>query len=147
MDTDGVEERGTQTHYSEDGARESVLVAVDSDAVGRDNTYPPPNPYDGALGVSMRRGYFIHGYDVVVQFPRRSDEYEAIDEKLELEDIRWSPGVVHAYYPINKTKAVCISWRYAVDEWEMNEEEFESGYVDEIDSTHARTIWKNRHGL
>ncbi len=144
--TDAVSELGTQTHYSDDGAREVVLIGVDADAVGRDNTYPPPSPYSTDLGVFMRRGYFNHRDEIVTQFPRRSDEYPSIDEKVELEDVCWDNETVHAYYPLNDEKAIRVSWLYPTDEWVMETVEF-GEYLNEIDAKHPAHVWRNRRDI
>lgn len=144
--TDAVSELGTQTHYSDDGAREVVLIGVDADAVGRDNTYPPPSPYSGDLDVFLRRGYFHHRDEIVAQLPRRSDEYPSMDEKVELEDICWDNGAVHAYYPLDDQQAVRVSWLYPNDEWTMETIEFDE-YLDDIETKHPAHVWKNRREI
>lgn len=146
LNTDAVSELGTQTHYSDDGAREVVLIGVSAEAVGRDNTYPPPSPYSGELDVDMRRGYFNHRDDIVVQLPRRSDEYSSVDEKVELEDVCGEPDVIHAYYPLSDQQAIRVSWQYPVDDWEMETVEFDE-YLDEIEDKHPTHVWKNRRDL
>lgn len=145
LSTDSISELGTQTHYSDDGAREVVLVGVDATAVGRDNRYPPPSPYSGELDALMRRGYFNHRDEIVIQLPRRSDEYPEIDEKSELEDVCWDNDTIHAYYPTGDQEAIRISWLYTTDDWELETIEFDD-YLGEIETKHPSHVWKNRRG-
>jgi hypothetical protein len=144
--TDGVEELGTQTHSSENGAREVVLIAVSKTALGLDTSFSPPNPFASTLSNEMRAGYFHYGEDVTAQFPRRGDELSVCTEKVQLEHIMWGPEGVHAYYPFNAEEALRLTWDYRNDEWTHETVAFHN-YLAEIEREHPELVWENRRQL
>ena len=144
--TRGVEGHGTQTYYTDDGPREMVLIGVPLEQVGNTSTYPPQNPSENGVSTAMRRTYFIHSEDCLVQFPRRADDYPVAQEKYDLADICWELGAVHAYYPLSSEEALRVTWKYTRDEWNVGRVRFDN-YADQIEDKHTATIWKNRRSL
>lgn len=140
---DEIEEHGTQTHYSDEGAREMVLIGMPYENVGTDNMYPPPSPYDSNLGLQMRGGYFFHNGTLIVQFPRRADDINSVNKKLELTDICVEDGEIFAYYPVNEGRALRLTWNYVEDEWSLQTLEFDE-FSSQIESKHQKVIWQNR---
>lgn len=146
FDSDGVEELGTQTHYSDGGAREVVLIGVKKAVLGADKPFQPPNPYDASLSTEMRRGYFHHRDDVAAQFPRRSDELPVSDEKYQLEHVFWDTDGIHAYYPLSSQEALTITWDYRRDEWSNEVTQFHN-YIAEVEKEHPQLVWENRRQI
>lgn len=143
---DGVEELGTQTHSSENGAREVVLIAVTKAALGVDKSFAPPNPFAATLSTEMRAGYFHYGDEVAAQIPRRGDELSVCDQKVQLEHIMWDTDGIHAYYPFNAEEALRLTWDYRTDEWSHDTVGFHN-YLAEVDREHPMLIWENRRQL
>lgn len=141
-----IEVVGTQTYLADEGARETVLVRVPRSVVGIENNYPPPNPYEESLGAEMRRGYFHRSEDVIIQLPRRADDYMSVESRANLEAICLDEGVLVAYYFSEHSEALRVEWDFATDEWALEDTELD-GEFEETIQQNRQTIWKNHRDI
>jgi hypothetical protein len=142
---------GTQTHFHEERAYELVNISVPANVVGTNNRFPAPNPFDRTVETWARSGYFIHGKDVTVQFPRNAALFPGVDQSAELDSIvaYRDDGTVTvcAFYPTDDDEALSVVWDVERDEWAGEMRTFDHGYLVDLNRTYPDPVWSVRHGV
>jgi hypothetical protein len=131
-----VSSRGTFSHKVDGKIKEVVVITVTSDLVGSERRNPP-NPYDFSFSHEVRSTYFNDGSKTGVQFPRWSNEYSPVEDKLPLEEVTWDGDRVFAVYS-GDDQTYTITWDVNKDEWDYTTTTPDT-------STEYNTLWeKNR---
>lgn len=123
-----VKQVETYTYIDEldDEPMEVLLIGIDTDRLGADNTFEPPGFNREHITTWLRKRYFFLDGVVYAQVPRRTNDYpEVVQEQFNCgtafaTDISQDGPVLNVYYPFNDSRAVRLSWDTAVDHWSMS---------------------------
>lgn len=106
---------------------EVLLIGVNSNIVGIENTFEPPGFNKKHLTTWMRKNYFFLSGTLFPQVPRRfqdyPDEAKRVFEDTEsafATDVMTEDGYIHVYYPDTDETAICVTWDTKYDTWSMD---------------------------
>lgn len=136
---------------------EVLMIGIDADVVGNENSIEPCEFDNYHLSTWLRKRYHITGGTIYAQIPRRLKYYpDVVQEKLDLHNINSfasdvsidiEENTLNVYYPLNNTTSICLSWHIDDDFWTMKDVEQPntddnviegSGYVED-----QKIIWSS----
>jgi len=146
----------TYTYIDEvnNGPFEVLLIGVNPQEIGSENTFEPSGFYREHITTWIKkRYYFLDGF-LYAQIPVKFKNYPDIVLKQFCNESSFVKNVtyeedenkVHIYYPISESESICLSWDLNVDHWSMNKVPQPSNETIELDKGHAKeteSVWKS----
>lgn len=130
MNNDIIVDVETYTYLDEvDGKpMEVLLIGVDTENMGVDNTFEPTGFFKEHITTWLRKRYFFLDGTVFAQIPLQFKHYpEVVINKFEnLSSYATNvtcnsdDGVIYIYYPISDEEAICLTWNTRIDYWSMS---------------------------
>lgn len=137
----------------EENTMEILLVGVNTDHLGDDNSLKPQGFNREHITTWLRKRYFFVGSVAYAQVPRRIRNFpDAARKQFEADssfasDVLIEDTEIRIYYPKSETESVCLMWDTAVDQWSMSEvtqpSDKENIDVGRGHATSADTIWRS----
>jgi|AntDeeMetagen134_2_1112570.scaffolds.fasta_scaffold17111_1 hypothetical protein len=124
-----VKQVETYTYLDElnDGPMEVLLIGIDAQNMGTDNTFEPTGFYREHITTWLRERYFFLDGVVFAQVPVQFKHYpQVVVDKFDNElayatNVSYNNnGVVYIYYPISESESICLSWDTTIDHWSMS---------------------------
>jgi hypothetical protein len=145
----------TYTYYEDtkQDPMEVLLVGIDTDTIGSENSFQPPGFNKHHITTWLRKRYFFLNGNLYAQVPRRSIDFpaEAI-EQLDFEDgfatdvsYNSEDEKVNVFYPLSSSDTLILTWDIGSDHWSMRLESVPTvdGNIDTSSLTNSERIWSS----
>lgn len=107
---------------------EVLLIGVDANKMGIDNSFEPTGFHREHITTWLREKYFFLDGVVFAQVPVLFKHYpDVVVDKFNTEtayvtnvSYNENSGILYIYYPISDSDAICVLWDTTVDHWSMS---------------------------
>lgn len=133
---------------------EVILIGVDAQKIGSENSFEPKGFFREHITTWLKEKYFFLDGNVYAQVPKQFKHYpDIVVDKFETEsayisDITFNDkGIIHIYYVISSSEAICLSWDIRINHWSMSfvSQPSENGNIitEKGHNTGNKLFWSN----
>jgi hypothetical protein len=145
----------TYTYYEDTDSKpiEVLLIGVNTDIIGADNTFEPPGFNKHHITTWLRKRYFFLNGNLYAQVPRRSIDFpEEAMEQLDFDDgfatdvsYNLEDQKINVFYPLGSSETLILSWNVTTDHWSMSVESVPTidGNIDTSTLNNSERIWSS----